>query len=374
VQLTGALASRRADTSPSSPSNAATDHRVLGRQFDLFSLSANGVSWRPRGVKLLSALEVAVQGVYRAARFAEVRVPAGGLIDCAVAELESYRHLPLRRFELVRSLAENSPHYGVSRDERSADQAVVLCLPEQIAEEAALLLRAFGLLASALGCEVTRIEVLGDGPALRAAVRDVFTEQSVFITPTAGEARVELHLGAGGRSWPAASIRMVNSDRGRPQRGSYRSANNRKAQPVVLQASLLGSLERLVASLLEVGELPLWLVPEQVRVLAVEAGQVPYALTVAQHLCNAGLRGAVDDSALDSTDDVTQSLARRVRNAELLGVGRILIVGKREAANGTVTLRGGGEHELDQLTEHLIEDAHFVARASQLFNRTPEEI
>lgn len=374
MQLTGALAPRRASTSPPSPSNSAADHRVLGRQFDLFSLSANGVSWRPRGVKLLSALEVAVQGVYRAARFAEVRAPAGGLIDCAVAELESYRHLPLRRFELVRREAQNSAPYGVSRDERTADQAVVLCLPEQVAEEAALLLRAFELLASALGCAVTRIEVLGDGPALRAAVAEVFTEQSVFVTPATGDARIELHLGAGGRSWPAASIRIAQSDRCRPPRASYRSANNCKAQSVVVRASLLGSLERLVASLLEGGELPLWLVPEQVRVLAVEEGQVPYALTVAQHLSGAGLRVASDDSALDPGDDVTQSLARRVRGAELMGVGRILIVGKREACNGTVTVRGGGEHELDQLTEYLREDAHFVARTSQLFIRTPEEI
>jgi threonyl-tRNA synthetase len=113
--------------------------------------------------------------------------------------------------------------------------------------------------------------------------------------------------------------------------------------PVMIHRALFGSFERFIGILLEhtAGELPFWLAPVQVTVLPVADRHVELATTVAQHLRDAGLRTDVDER--------TESLNKKIRNAELLKTPYMLVVGNKFAENGEVGLRKHREGDLGEM-------------------------
>jgi threonyl-tRNA synthetase len=157
------------------------------------------------------------------------------------------------------------------------------------------------------------------------------------------------------RSWQLGTVQV---DYLAPERFdlTYTGADNADHRPVVLHRALMGSYERFIGILLEhtAGELPFWLTPVQAVVLPIADRHADAARTAAATLRAAGLRIEVDDR--------TESVGRKIREAELRKVPYMLVVGDREADDGTVSVRrhregDEGSEAVDALAERLAADS-----------------
>ena len=141
-----------------------------------------------------------------------------------------------------------------------------------------------------------------------------------------------------GRAWQLGTLQVDFSN---PERFDlhYTAEDGSKQRPVVLHRAILGSLERFFGILIEHtgGDFPLWLAPEQVRVVPVSEKFNDYGEEVPEELEEAGLRATIDAR--------NEKLGAKIRHGELEKVPALLIVGEKEAAAGTVSLRirHGGE-------------------------------
>jgi len=154
-----------------------------------------------------------------------------------------------------------------------------------------------------------------------------------------------------GREWQGATIQL---DFEQPERFGleYTGTDNKPHRPVMVHRAIYGTLERFVGFLIEhfAGAFPLWLSPEQVRVLPISDGQLEAARHVAGTLTEAGLRVHLDDR--------NDTLNYRVRDGELMKVPYLAVVGQREADNGTVAVRARGAGK----KQEVIPVADFVER------------
>ena len=134
----------------------------------------------------------------------------------------------------------------------------------------------------------------------------------------------------------------------------YTGADNDSHRPIMIHRALLGSIERFFGILIEhyAGNFPVWLAPQQVRVLPLSEKFTDYANEVRAALTAAGLRAEVDDDS--------EKLGYRIRRAEMDKVPYSVVVGGREAENGTVGVRK--RKEGDQGAMPL---ADFIARVAQ---------
>ncbi|HEX6971086.1 MAG TPA: threonine--tRNA ligase [Limnochordia bacterium] len=135
-----------------------------------------------------------------------------------------------------------------------------------------------------------------------------------------------------GRTWQCATVQL---DFQFPERFDleYTDADGTRRRPVMIHRAILGSLERFIGVLTEhfAGAFPLWLAPEQVRVLPVSEKFSAFAQEVLDALRQAGIRAELDER--------NEKLGRKIRTAQLEQVPYMLIVGEREAASGTVAVR-----------------------------------
>jgi threonyl-tRNA synthetase len=135
-----------------------------------------------------------------------------------------------------------------------------------------------------------------------------------------------------GRSWQLATIQL---DFQMPDRFelTYVDSDGSEKRPVMIHRAILGSLERFYGVMLEHfgGDLPPWLAPEQARVLPITDAVNDYAEKVAAELVKRGLRAAVDRRS--------EKLGYKIRDGETMKVPYLLVVGQREADDGTVSLR-----------------------------------
>jgi threonyl-tRNA synthetase len=157
-----------------------------------------------------------------------------------------------------------------------------------------------------------------------------------------------------GREWQLGTIQL---DYQLPRRFGckYVDKDGSEKTPVVIHRALFGSLERFIGVLIEhtAGSFPVWLAPVQVVMVPVTDGQVEYCRGVAATLAERGLRVDVDDSS--------ERMQSKIRQAQLQKVPYMLVVGKREAANGTVAVRLRSEENLGEMPV----DA-FLARALEV--------
>jgi threonyl-tRNA synthetase len=118
---------------------------------------------------------------------------------------------------------------------------------------------------------------------------------------------------------------------------TYTGADNAEHTPVMIHRALMGSYERFIGILLEHlgGELPLWLAPVQAIVLPISDRHLDYARTVEQRLAGASIRADVDDR--------TESVGRKIRDAELRKIPFMLVAGDRELEAGHVSVRAHRE-------------------------------
>ena len=145
--------------------------------------------------------------------------------------------------------------------------------------------------------------------------------------------KIDLHMTDSiGRSWQLGTVQL---DYSMPERFGleYTGADDAEHRPVMIHRALLGSFERFIGILIEhyAGEFPLWLAPVQAIVLPIADRHAEAADAVLAALTDAGLRGEVDDR--------TESIGRKIRDAELRKVPYMLVIGDREAEAGTVAVR-----------------------------------
>jgi threonyl-tRNA synthetase len=145
------------------------------------------------------------------------------------------------------------------------------------------------------------------------------------------------------RSWTLATVQI---DCAMPERFGLRyvTPEGSEATPVMLHRAVLGSLERFIAILLEhsAGILPVWLAPEQARVLTLTERQEVYGQQVTQRLTQAGLRAQLDIR--------NEKLGYKIREAQLQKIPYMLVVGDKEAANGTVAPRRRSGETLEPMS------------------------
>jgi threonyl-tRNA synthetase len=375
----------------------ARDHRRLGAELGLFmfsEVSPGAPFWQPAGVVVWNALtdlwrtENARRG-YREVKtpilydadlwrrsghwdkfrdnmyFTEVEGRQMGLkpmncpahIELYAAQRRSYRDLPIRFSEagLVHRHEPSGTLHGLLRVRHiTQDDAHIFCTPEQVEDEVIACLDFGFFLYEVFGFE-PRLELstrpeqrigtdamwdAAEG-ALEAALRrrglafEVNEGDGAFYGP-----KIDLHMTDSiGRSWQLGTVQL---DHGMPERFelAYQGADNAEHRPVMIHRALLGSFERFIGILVEhyAGELPLWLAPLQAIVLPVADRHLDYGKGVARTLADTGIRVEVDDR--------TESVGRKIRDAELRKVPYMLVVGDREADGEAVSVRRHHEGDL----------------------------
>lgn len=146
-----------------------------------------------------------------------------------------------------------------------------------------------------------------------------------------------------GRSWQLGTIQV---DYNLPERFEleYKGSDNESHRPVMIHRAPFGSMERFVAVLLEHcgGNFPLWLTPEQVKILPVSDKYNDYAQDIAQFLEISDIRALVDDR--------NEKIGRKIRDAEVTKIPYMLIVGEKEATSGELSVRRHGQGDLGTMT------------------------
>jgi len=267
------------------------------------------------------------------------------------AEKRSYRDLPLRLAEFSRlHRAERSGTlHGLMRvRELSQDDAHIFCREDQIEDEIALNLQMVREVYGALGFERVEFKLatmpehhlgteeqwrmseakLGNAMSRNEIAFEINPKEGAFYGP-----KIEIYVSdALKRKWQVATIQL---DYNAPERFdlTYTNSAGAEERPVVIHRAILGSLERFIGVLIEHtgGVLPLWLAPEQVRVLSLSEKVEDYTREVTGLLKREGFRAHGDLR--------NQKLGFKVREAELAKVPYMVVVGEREAASRSVSLR-----------------------------------
>jgi threonyl-tRNA synthetase len=139
-----------------------------------------------------------------------------------------------------------------------------------------------------------------------------------------------------GRNWQLGTIQV---DYNLPERFNmtYNGSDNQKHQPVMIHRTIFGSLERFVAVMIEnnAGKFPLWLAPDKAVLLPISEKFNDYALNVLEILNNSDICTLIDDRS--------EKIGKKIRDNELKRIPYLLIIGEKEAENGTVSVRKQGE-------------------------------
>jgi threonyl-tRNA synthetase len=380
----------------------ARDHRRLGPQLGLFMLreEAPGMPfWLPNGTTLLHLIEAEVQAQLRKRGYREIATPevldeelwrrsghwenyrdemyfmevderrfALRPMNCPGAclvfgsERHSYRELPLRLAEfgrVFRNEREGVLH-GLLRVRAFAqDDAHVYCAEEQIADEVADICAAIDELYARFGFEEVRVELstkpeksMGTEEQWRkaeAALTEALERQGREYELNPGDGafygpKIDFHVtDALGRSWQCGTCQL---DFQMPERFdlSYVGADDAPHRPVMIHRALLGSMERFAGILIEhhAGRFPVWLAPVQAIVLPVSDRHNEYADRIATELREAGVRVGLDER--------TESVGKKIRDAELGRYPYMLVVGDREAVAGAVAVRSHEDGELGAMS------------------------
>jgi threonyl-tRNA synthetase len=274
---------------------------------------------------------------------------------CALYSMErhSYRELPVR-FSEPGLLHRNEPSgtlHGLLRVRQFAtDDGHIFCTEEQIESEVTDFI-AFAREVYDLFELETRFE-LSTRPPVRigddalwdraeAALTDVLARAGIDYQLNPGDGafygpKIDMHMTDSlGRSWQLGTVQL---DYNAPERFelAYTGADNAEHRPVMIHRAILGSLERFIGILVEDrgGVLPVWLAPVQAILLPITDRQNEAAGAVLDALRDAGLRGELDDRS--------ESVGRKIRDAELRKIPYMLVVGEREAAAATVAVREHG--------------------------------
>jgi threonyl-tRNA synthetase len=250
------------------------------------------------------------------------------------------------------------------------DDAHIFCTDDQVQEEVAGFCRMLTDVYKDFGFGIDKIAVkLATRPAQRIgddatwdrtekALGDAVTSAGLKYTISPGDGafygpKLEFTLvDAIGRGWQCGTIQLDPNQPGKDRfDATYVSEDGTKKNCVMLHRAILGSLERFLGILLEhfEGKFPLWLAPEQIRILPISDAQLDVARSICQQLVARGMRATVDEKA--------DMLGAKVREARLARVNYFAVVGQKEAETGSVALQNQAGDKLG-----TIPVAEFVAR------------
>ncbi|MCC6318576.1 MAG: threonine--tRNA ligase [Gemmatimonadaceae bacterium] len=390
------------------------DHRVLGRSLDLFlfsQVSPGAAFWTERGTILYNTITEFVRERQREA-FQEIRTPLlynkllweqsghwgkyrenmflvlnkeTGEHDSSLKPMNcpshyilyntkkhSYRELPLRyvTFDVLHRNELTGALSGLTRVRQFAqDDCHVFLMESQIAQEVQFLMDfilgyydAFGLTATLKFATRPEVRIGEDAmwdraeAALESALRA--TGKPYEHKPGDGAfygPKIDFDVQDSlGRAWQLGTIQL---DYAAPERFDlqYVGEDNTSHRPVVIHRAVSGSIERFIAILIEhfAGAFPVWLAPEQVRVLPISDDLATTAQEITSRMKAAGIR-----AHLDARSD---TLNYRIREGELMKVPYMAVVGKREAESGTIAVRERGQGR----KQEVIGVDAFVARVSE---------
>ena len=283
-------------------------------------------------------------------------------IQCYQFEKRSYRDLPLRYAELgtVYRYEKDGVRHGLFRVRGfTQDDAHIFCTPEQIVQEvkdtvefAKAMLGKFGFHDVQAYLSTKPAKAVGDPARWEQAtqsLRDALDQEGMSYEVDEGGGafygpKIDMKIkDALGRPWQLGTVQF---DFNLPERFNltYVGADGKEHQPYMVHRALLGSIERFFGILIEhyAGAFPLWLAPEQVRVLPISDKAMNYAKGVQAALRAAGFRVDVDASA--------EKLGAKIREATLMKVPYQVVVGPRDEAAGQVSVRSRGEGDLGAMT------------------------
>ena len=401
------------------------DHRKLGKELDLFTFSqkvGQGLPlWLPKGTALRERLENFLKEAqkkagyeqvisphignkelymtsghyekYGADSFQPIQTPAEGeefLLKpmncphhCEIynARQWSYKDLPKRyaEFGTVYRYEQSGELHGLTRVRGfTQDDAHIFCMPSQLDEEFKKVIDLVLYVFGSLGFEDFTAQVSLRDPAkpekyIGSNENWDLAENAIINAAKEKDLNYEIEYGeaafygpkldfmvkdALGRKWQLGTIQV---DYNLPERFelSYKGSDNEEHRPVMIHRAPFGSLERFVAILLEHtgGNFPLWLMPEQVIILSVSEKYEKYAEKVSNQLKNSEIRALIDNR--------NETIGKKIREAQLNKYPYMLIVGEKEAAENTVSVRSRVEGDTGSLTlETFIEKIQAEVDAS----------
>ena len=381
------------------------DHRKIGKEMELFMFSdrvGKGLPiWLPKGTQLRLRLQELLRSLLKPYNYQEVITPGiGGKslyvtsghyahygkdafqpihtpeedeeymlkpMNCPhhcevyARKPRSYKDLPLRiaEFGTVFRYEKSGELHGLTRVRTfTQDDAHIFVRQDQVKKEFENVIDVILKVFKIFGFENYEAQIsLHDpkdtekyigSPEIWAesenAIREACKEKGLEAREEIGEAafygpKLDFMVkDAIGRRWQLGTIQV---DYNLPQRFrlEYTAEDNSKKTPVMIHRAPFGSLERFTAVLIEhtAGHFPLWLTPDQVSILPISEKYNDYARKVAAQLDVAGVRALIDDR--------NEKIGRKIRDNELKRVPYMVVVGEKEAADGTVAMRkqGGGE-------------------------------
>jgi len=384
------------------------DHRKLGREMDLFHFQEEGpgvVFWHPKGWELFQTLINYMRRRQNAAGYREVNSPQ--ILDKAMWEtsghwewfrenmfttvtederefaikpmncpghvqifkhgLRSYRELPYRisEFGVVHRYEPSGALHGLTRVRGfTQDDAHIFCTEEQMADECMKInelimsiYRDFGFDEVVVKLSTRPEKRVGDDALWDRAEKAMAAVLEDIRATSNGKVRTGINPGEGAFYGPKFEYVLRDAigrdlqcgttqvDFNLPERfgAFYIDADGEKKRPVMIHRAMFGSLERFTGVLLEhtAGHLPLWLSPLQVKVCTIVSDADDYAGEVLAALRKAGMRAEADLR--------NEKINYKVREHSLTKVSVLLVVGKREAAERTVSLRRLGSQKSEVL-------------------------
>lgn len=401
------------------------DHRRLAKELDLFSIQEEGgpglVYWHPKGALIRQLIEDFWREEHRKRGYDLVYSPHIAKLELwktsghwnwykenmySPMDIEgveyllkpmncpfhilifknatrSYRDLPMRFGELgtVYRYERSGVLHGALRVRGfTQDDAHIFCLPDQLEDEIVGVLDLTEYMMQVFGykeyyCMLSvrdpedKSKYAGEDATwelAEAALASALKRKNLEYKVDPGEAKfygpaIDIKVkDALGRLWQGPTIQV---DFNLPERFdiSYIGEDGAKHRPVMIHRTVLGSMERFVAGLVEhyAGAFPLWLSPVQVAVIPISEKQADYAVKVASELKARGFRVDCDLGA--------EKMGYKIRQAQLQKVPYMLIVGAREAENGTVSVRHRSLGDLGSFAlEEFMEKAGEEARAKSL--------
>ena len=379
------------------------DHRKIGKDMELFFFSdrvGKGLPmWLPKGTALRIRLQDFLRKIQKRYGYLEVMTPhIGGKslyvtsghyahygkdsfqpihtpeedeeymlkpMNCPhhceiyASQPRSYKDLPLRiaEFGTVYRYEQSGELHGLTRVRSfTQDDAHIFCTPEQVKGEFLRVMDIINIIFKALDFQNFEAQISLRDPndkekyigsdevwaEAENAIIEACKEKGLSARTELGEAafygpKLDFMVkDAIGRRWQLGTIQV---DYNLPERFKleYTGADNEKHRPVMIHRAPFGSMERFCAVLIEhtAGHFPLWLTPDQVVVLPISEKFNDYAKQVSEYLNANDVRTIVDDR--------NEKIGRKIRDNELKRIPYMLVVGEKEAAEGTVSVRKQGE-------------------------------
>ena len=395
------------------------DHRILGPKLDLFSMPSEVIGpglalWHPKGALARKIIEDFLRDIHLRNGYQLVYTPhiaygtlweisghlsyyknfmytfekEGALhvvkpMNCPFhiliykSKTRSYRDLPIRYFELgtVYRYEKSGTLHGLMRARGfTQDDAHIFCTEEQLEDEIIGVINLMEHILSAFGFKNYEVELSTWDPEhpeeymgspeiwehAQNSLAKALEKKNYEFEEMPGEAafygpKIDVKLvDSLGRKWQCTTIQV---DFNLPEKFNitYVDKDGKEKRVVMIHRALLGSIERFFGILIEHhnGELPLWIAPVQVRVIPVSDKYLKYALAVYEKLSAAGVRAEIETTST--------TLAYKIRQSEVERIPYVVVVGKREEENHTVSVRRRGKKgtetvSLEEFIDKIVEE------------------